>query len=601
VVDTANRSLTAISTVLAMSLQADACISTIDGSLTPGFQYLRTLMNNARKEYPFAQRSMILSFEGHLFDSGLINQILDVIEHYGSGVRFKECIFPPQSGRASSKSHVVLKIDCADEASLALVEKKIRSLVDAIEKAEASVVRIDRPTNDEANHHGHVYVDGPKRKKRVLLLGAGRVSKSFVAYLGRSGHTVITVASDKEAEARDAASAAEKGQHVTLNVVDDVQRLSTLIEDADLVVSLLPAPMHPPVAIECIVRSTNLVTASYESEEMRGLTERAKNANIVILNEVGLDPGLDRGGRVTCFSSVCGGLPTPEAADNPLKYKFSWSPKGVIRASQSKARYRWEGRVKEVQGYELLLSAAPFLDAWHNLELECLPNRDSLHYDTVYGIHDAPTLFRGTLRYRGFSMLMNTFQNMGLFDSSIAETRTWADLIEVLRTRRGGFKNVPDFVLACADENPDEADRALDTLEWLDMLGQKPVTKTTTVVDAFCDALEQKLVYEEGERDMVLMHHTIKATFDDGSQELHRSSLQVFGDDSMSAMSKTVGFTAAASAELILGGTLTGESGLILPTNRKVYLPVLERLKFEDIIFDESASCIHPPRLQRQL
>lgn len=555
---------------------------------------------------------MILSFEGHLFASGLINQILDIIEHYGSGVQFKECIFPPQSGRASTKSQVVLKIDCADEESLGIVQRKINSLVDAIEKAEASVVRIDRPHNEGVNHHGLVNVEGPKREKRVLLLGAGRVSKSFVAYLGYSGNIIVTVASDNEAEARSAASASEKGQHVTLNVEEDAQRLSALIEDSDLVVSLLSAPMHFPVAMECIVRKTDLVTASYESEEMLSLRDRAKDANIVILNEVGLDPGLDhmsamkiiddiksRGGRVTCFSSVCGGLPTPEAANNPLKYKFSWSPKGVIRASQSAARYRWEGRVNEVQGNELLKSAAPFLDAWPNLELECLPNRDSLSYEKVYGIPDAPTLFRGTLRYRGFSMLMNTFQNMGLFDSSIAQARTWADLIDELRTRRGGFVNVSDFVLACADDDADKADCALHTLELLDMLGQNPIVKATTIADSFCEALERKLVYEEGERDMVLMHHTIEATFEDESQEVHHSSLKVFGDDSMSAMSKTVGFTAAASAELILDGFLKNESGLILPTNRNVYLPVLENLELEGIVFDESVAT-YPPRLQRR-
>lgn len=544
---------------------------------------------------------MTVSLEGHLFDSGLINQILDVIEQYGSGVEFKDCIFPPPSGRTKSKSNVVLKINCADELSLGLVERKISALIDLIEKAEASVVRIDHPQNGETNHFGRAYVEGPKLEKRVLLLGAGRVSKSFVEYLGRSGNVVITVASEKEEEARDAASAAEKGKHVTMNVVDDVQRLSALIDDSDLVVSLLPAPMHPPVAMECIVHKTDLVTASYESKEMRSLNDRAKNANIVILNEVGLDPGLDhmsamkiidninaRGGNVTFFSSVCGGLPTPEAAHNPLKYKFSWSPKGVIRASQNDARYRWEGRVKEVQGKQLLQSAAPFLDSWLNLELECLPNRDSLDYEEVYGIHGAPTLFRGTLRYRGFSSMMNIFQNMGLFDSTIAQAKTWVDLVDELRARRGGFENVLDFVLACSDDDPDEADRALCALEWLDMLGEKPVAKPSTVVDAFCDALEQKLVYEEGERDMVLMHHKIEATFEDGREEQHDSSLQVFGDASMSAMSKTVGFTAAASAELILVGALKAERGLLLPTNRKVYLPVLESLEDEGIVFDEN-------------
>jgi len=595
-----------IDTSLLSTGLSDACI-TANGALEPGFEYLRTLMDRVPKDSAGAQKSMTISLEGHLFDSSLINQILDVIEHYGSGLHFEECIFPPQSGREATKSNVVMKIDAVDDQSLDLIEQKIHSLVEVIEKAEASAVRLDKPETSTPARvvSGRARVEGPLSEKRVLLLGAGRVSKSFVDYLGRSTDAIISVASDNDEEARDTASAAAKGQHVSLDVNNDVQRLSAMIEDADVVVSLLPAPMPPPVAMECVVHGKHLVTASYESEEMRSMNERAANANVIILNEVGLDPGLDhmsamriidqikgRGGRITCFSSVCGGLPEPKAADNPLKYKFSWSPRGVIRASQNDARYRWKGRVVEVKGSLLLQSAAPFLDEWTDLQLECLPNRDSLHYEEVYGIHGADSLFRGTLRYRGFSSLMNTFQNLGLFDeASTLDTQSWAGLIEKLRLERGGFENASDFVRACADDERDDADRALGALQWLDMLGDTPVS-ATTVVDAFCKALERKLVYKDGERDMVLMHHTIEASFEDGDVERHHSSLHVVGDDSMSAMSKTVGFTAAASTELILDGELAGKRGLLMPTDPAIYLPVLDKLELEGIVFTETADVV---------
>lgn len=355
------------------------------------------------------------------------------------------------------------------------------------------------------------------------------------------------------------------------------------------------------------------MTASYESEEMRAMNDRAKDVGIIILNEVGLDPGLDhmsamkiiddiksRGGTVTCFSSVCGGLPAPEAADNPLKYKFSWSPKGVISASQNDARYRWEGKVMEVRGHELLQSAAPFVENWPDLHLECLPNRDSLHYEKVYSIAGADTIFRGTLRYRGFSSLMNVFRNMGLFDTTPTQGKSWEEVINMLRNKRGGFLSVNDFVQACAEEDLDEARRAIETLEWLGILAGNSVSNSRSVVDAFCDVLESKLQYQQHERDMVAMHHTIEASFENGSEERHYSSLQVFGDPKMTAMSKTVGYTAAVSADLILSGSLRGERGLLLPTVQKIYEPVLAALDLEGVSFEESVSVSVRPTSMRQ-
>lgn len=255
----------------------------------PGFRYLQTLMSRVPKEAGLST-SMVLSLDGHVFDSGLINQILDVVEKHESGVEFLECLFPPQSGQESSKSHVVLKIDSPDEEELVVIEQKIHSLVALIEKAEASVSRIDKADVDGQT----AYVWSPRRLKRVLLLGAGRVSRSFVEYLGRSDNCMITVVSDNEEEAKHAASAAKNGHYDSVDIPNNMNLLSRLIEDSDIVASLLPAPMHSAVAAECILHNTDLVTASYESDEMRCLEDRIKDAGIVVLNEVGLDPGLDQ-------------------------------------------------------------------------------------------------------------------------------------------------------------------------------------------------------------------------------------------------------------------------------------------------------------------
>lgn len=170
----------------------------------------------------------------------------------------------------------------------------------------------------------------------------------------------------------------------------------------------------------------------------------------------------------------------------------------------------------------------------------------------------------------------------------------------MLRKRRGGFRSVSDFVEACAEDDSDESRRAIATLDWLGMLGREPVSSSSSVVDAFCDVLESKLQYQEHERDMVAMHHTIEASFEDGSEERHYSSLQVFGDEKMTAMAKTVGFPAAIAADLILSGSLRGEQGLLLPMEKKVYAPILEAVDREGISFEESVS-VQSPLIQQDV
>ena len=204
--------------------------------------------------------------------------------------------------------------------------------------------------------------------------------------------------------------------------------------------------MHVPIARCCIEHGKPLVTASYVSEEMKSLHEDAVQANVPILCEMGLDPGMDHmsamkvideihrdGGSVLHFSSLCGGLPAPEAANNPLRYKFSWSPKGVLSAAKNSAQYLNDGKVVQVPGDKLLLSAKP-VDGFPTLSLEQLPNRISSHGE-LYGIHDeAKTVYRGTLRYAGWSNIMHEMSMAGLFDTAnIPDSiNTWSDLASEL-------------------------------------------------------------------------------------------------------------------------------------------------------------------------
>ena len=267
--------------------------------------------------------------------------------------------------------------------------------------------------------------------KRVLVIGAGMVSPPLVELLLRRPATFLSVASMFPGEAEALAKGNPRITPLLLDVMKDDARLDALVAAHDIVVSLVPAPAHPTIARKAIAHRKHMVTASYIGPDLMALSAEAEAAGIIILCEAGLDPGIDhmsarrmidgiheRGGVVTSFSSVCGGLPAPEAANNPLGYKFSWSPWGALAAARNSARYVRDGHTVDVPGGSLLCSAAP-LHVNPAYALEVLPNRDSTAYADMYGIA-GPALahmFRGTLRYTGFCRLLHALVALGMLDT----------------------------------------------------------------------------------------------------------------------------------------------------------------------------------------
>lgn len=195
-----------------------------------------------------------------------------------------------------------------------------------------------------------------------------------------------------------------------LDVMKHEETLDKYIKESDIVISLLPYSFHPKIAKKCIEFKCNMVTASYMTEALKELDQQAKEAGVTILNEVGLDPGIDHllamecfdqvkmnGGKIKSFVSYCGGLPTPENTNNPLLYKFSWNPRGVILNTLSSARYLENGQIKEIPAGQLMDHAVD-ISFLKGFSLEGYPNRDSVDYKQVYDINDAHTIMRGTLR-----------------------------------------------------------------------------------------------------------------------------------------------------------------------------------------------------------
>jgi alpha-aminoadipic semialdehyde synthase len=321
------------------------------------------------------------------------------------------------------------------------------------------------------------------------------------------------------------------------------------------------------------------------------------------MNEIGLDPGIDHltacqtfdevkseGGIITSFVSWCGGLPAPEVSNNPLGYKFSWSPRGVLMAGLNSAKFKRDGQIVEIPGSELLNNAID-VPIFKGYSFEGLANRDSLSYIHKYNLDEnqLQTMFRGTLRYKGFSELMYLFNQMQLFNlksrSDLQTGISWAELIESLLG-----KNV-ELGLAAHGVNvsPQVLDRLVHAIKWFGLDSPKNIIPPTdTVFDAFCNLLQEKLAYAEGERDMVAMHHEFGIQWKNGRKESRTSTMITYGDpQGYSAMAKTVGYPAAIATDMVLNGI--HEKGVIAPMSKAIYEPMIKKLHDEGITFVESS------------
>lgn len=438
---------------------------------------------------------------------------------------------------------------------------------------------------------------------RVLVVGAGRVAPPLVRYLLNLPGVHTTVC-DARAEAAAALVAGHpRARSVGLSI-QDVDRLAGLVHEHDVTVSLLPAPLHPQVAELCVRHGKHLVTTSYVSPAMRALDAPARAAGAILLNEVGLDPGIDHmsamqvidgvrkgGGRVTSFISYCGGLPAPDANDNPWGYKFSWSPRGVLTAGKNGAVFLRDGRHVEIPPSELFLAREPVpvdgVPGWP--VLEGYPNRDSLGYQTVYGLDAVDTMLRGTLRYPGWCETMKAVVDLGLLDETPA-TFTSMTLAEWLAKMTGA----PSAAAARAHVQTrlglDASSPILQRFEWLGLFSTEPIPglpQPTTSLDLLAARMERLMAYRSNERDMVVMQHQFIAEYGSRRERIV-STLVQFGDPrGDSAMARTVGLPAAIATRLILEQKLV-TPGVHVPVAPALYEPILAELSASGVRFAES-------------
>uniref|UniRef100_A0A7M4FXZ6 Alpha-aminoadipic semialdehyde synthase, mitochondrial n=1 Tax=Crocodylus porosus TaxID=8502 RepID=A0A7M4FXZ6_CROPO len=441
------------------------------------------------------------------------------------------------------------------------------------------------------------------KKKKVLLLGSGYVSGPVIEYLTRDPNIQITAASFMKEQLEQLTKKHSNVTSVIMDVIKHEDKLSTLVKKHDLVISLLPYSAHPLVAKKCIDSKVNLVTASYLTPAMKELQESVEAAGITVISEMGLDPGLDHmlamecidkakevGATVVSYTSFCGGLPAPEYSDNPLRYKFSWSPQGVLLNTVQPAVYLQNGEVINIPAGGALLDSVIPMDFFPGLNLEGFPNRDSTKYAEPYGIQSAHTLLRGTLRYKGYSKAMGGFVKLGLVNSdpyplvsATAPSITWKGLMCQLL----GLKpSVKSSSLKEAVYNKLGKDNSqLEAVEWLGLLGDEPVPIADSIVGALAKHMERKLPFGAGERDMIVMRNEIGLRHPSGHFEDKLIDLVVYGDDKgYSAMAKTVGYPTAIAAKMVLNGEIDAK-GMVIPLTKNIYGPVLERIRSEGIVY----------------
>ncbi len=426
--------------------------------------------------------------------------------------------------------------------------------------------------------------------KNVVVLGAGLVAKPLVDYLLDRGYE-LTVATRTIAKAHQLLEGHANGKAVTMDLTKD-SGLGALVEQADLVISLVPYTFHVQVAKHCIKHKKHMITTSYVSPAMKDLDGEARQAGILILNEIGLDPGIDhmsamkiihdvqaKGGKVDSFKSYCGGLPAPEANDNPWGYKFSWSPRGVLMASSNAAKWLQDGGVVDVQSKDLFLNHWP-LEVEGAGSLQAYPNRNSLGYVELYGLEGVSTMFRGTLRYPGWCEAIKQLVDIGLLtmdEKAGLGGRTYDSVMREL-IGAGESESTKEAVCSYLKVQPDN--NGVARMEWVGLFSDETIPEgTTNLLDGLGAILEEKLSYREGERDMIALLHQFEITKADGTKQTATSTMVDFGiPGGDSSMARTVSLPAAIATAMVLDGKINLR-GVHIPVDPDVYEPVLGELE----------------------
>lgn len=442
----------------------------------------------------------------------------------------------------------------------------------------------------------------------ILVLGAGRSSSALISYLLRQAVTYswkIVVGDVSEDVARKRIGGSTRGQAVYFDIQDDVQS-AAIIQAADVVISLLPAHLHPMVARHCVAHKKHLLTASYVSAEMQAFHDEALSKNILLLNECGLDPGIDhmsamqvidkikqQGGTLISFDSFTGGLISPDTTpENPWRYKFTWNPRNVVMAGQGTAKFLQEGQFKYIPYQQLFKRITRVTVPGHG-EYEGYANRDSLKYLETYGLHGIKSMLRGTLRNKGYCAAWDVLVQLGCCDDTYMmegiDKMTHRDFINAFLNYDAQLM-VEEKLCMAFKIKPNGVE--MQRLRWSGFFDREPIgLKEGTPAQVLEHILNKKWKLSPNDKDQVVMWHRFVYVKDAVKKEI-QASLVATGDDSINtAMAKTVGFPLGIAAKLLLQDKIKSR-GVVIPVSKEIYDPVLEELKALNISLTEHETVI---------
>ena len=439
--------------------------------------------------------------------------------------------------------------------------------------------------------------------KKILVIGSGRSSTSLIKYLIDNSDLekwTVTVVDFNLKLAESKIGNHPNGFSYQLDANDDVKR-KEYIKSSDVVISMLPAHMHFKVLKDSVDCGVHVITPSYITDEIKTLNENALKNKVLVLNELGLDPGIDhmsakklidqvkaKGGDVKGFESYTGGLVAPESDDNPWNYKFTWNPRNVVLAGQGgSAKFIKEGKYKYIP-YHKLFRRTEIIDVPGYGKFEGYPNRDSLKYRSIYELDDISTMYRGTLRKVGFCRAWNIFVQLGATDDSYivegSENMTNREFINSFLK----FNTYDSEELKLRHYLRIEQDDYMwEKLAWLGIFEDKKIgLKDASPAQILQKILQEKWTLSPQDKDMIVMWHRVTYTLDKIEKELISHMAYIGKDSNITAMSDTVGLPLGIATKMLLNGSIKTR-GVVLPLDKQIYDPILKELKQYGIDFLE--------------
>ncbi|MBB79265.1 MAG: saccharopine dehydrogenase [Crocinitomicaceae bacterium] len=440
--------------------------------------------------------------------------------------------------------------------------------------------------------------------KTILILGAGLSTSSLIRYLLNNSSKYnwkLRIVDQNKQTVESKINGHENASALNFDATKSAL-IKEEIKNADIVISMLPARFHVEVAKDCIDLKTNLITPSYISKEMKSLDQRAKDAGIVIMNEIGVDPGLDhmsamsvidkiksKGGVVSSFKSFCGGLIAPESDNNPWNYKFTWNPRNVVLAGQGGAAcFKRNGQYKYIP-YNRLFGRLDYISVEGYGDFVGYANRDSLSYRQIYGLEKIPTIFRGTLRRPGFCKAWDIFIELGMTDDSYKlvntdglTVRKFVNSFLPYDKEKSVENKFKDFL------RPDRMEN-FNRFKWLGLFEDKPIlnAENNSPAQVLQKILVEKLSLTSGDKDMLVMVHQFEYQLDGKEYGISSNMVNIGEDNIYTSMSNTVGLPTAICTKMILENKID-TLGVTLPIGKDIYDPILKELEEFNIRFIEN-------------